>query len=138
MIHAFSHIEGARIGICASIGPFARLRPGAGAADVFQDPAHLGDPRRVAVRSGTCETLLQECHCPGVVAGQARKVARQVVDPGLRGEVGAVCQLRPLEWVSRPIGGHGEAGRHPARAVERPALFAEMPEKALAATRDFA
>lgn len=28
-IHAFSHIEGARIGICASIGPFARLRPGA-------------------------------------------------------------------------------------------------------------
>jgi len=28
-IHAFSHIEGARIGSCASIGPFARLRPGA-------------------------------------------------------------------------------------------------------------
>lgn len=28
-IHAFSHIDGARIGVCASIGPFARLRPGA-------------------------------------------------------------------------------------------------------------
>jgi bifunctional UDP-N-acetylglucosamine pyrophosphorylase/glucosamine-1-phosphate N-acetyltransferase len=28
-IHAFSHIEGATIGACASIGPFARLRPGA-------------------------------------------------------------------------------------------------------------
>jgi bifunctional UDP-N-acetylglucosamine pyrophosphorylase/glucosamine-1-phosphate N-acetyltransferase len=28
-IHAFSHIEGAAIGTCASIGPFARLRPGA-------------------------------------------------------------------------------------------------------------
>jgi bifunctional UDP-N-acetylglucosamine pyrophosphorylase/glucosamine-1-phosphate N-acetyltransferase len=28
-IHAFSHIEGATIGTCASIGPFARLRPGA-------------------------------------------------------------------------------------------------------------
>jgi bifunctional UDP-N-acetylglucosamine pyrophosphorylase/glucosamine-1-phosphate N-acetyltransferase len=28
-IHAFSHIEGARIGKNASIGPFARLRPGA-------------------------------------------------------------------------------------------------------------
>jgi bifunctional UDP-N-acetylglucosamine pyrophosphorylase / glucosamine-1-phosphate N-acetyltransferase len=27
-IHAFSHIEGARIGAGASIGPFARLRPG--------------------------------------------------------------------------------------------------------------
>jgi bifunctional UDP-N-acetylglucosamine pyrophosphorylase / glucosamine-1-phosphate N-acetyltransferase len=27
-IHAFSHIEGARIGAAASIGPFARLRPG--------------------------------------------------------------------------------------------------------------
>jgi bifunctional UDP-N-acetylglucosamine pyrophosphorylase/glucosamine-1-phosphate N-acetyltransferase len=32
-IHAFSHIEGARIGICASIGPFARLRPGADLAE---------------------------------------------------------------------------------------------------------
>jgi bifunctional UDP-N-acetylglucosamine pyrophosphorylase/glucosamine-1-phosphate N-acetyltransferase len=28
-IHAFSQIEGATIDICASIGPFARLRPGA-------------------------------------------------------------------------------------------------------------
>ena len=28
-IHAFSHIEGATIGVCASVGPFARLRPGA-------------------------------------------------------------------------------------------------------------
>jgi len=27
-IHAFSHIEGAKIGVGASIGPFARLRPG--------------------------------------------------------------------------------------------------------------
>lgn len=29
MIHAFSHIEGAKIGLNAEIGPFARLRPGA-------------------------------------------------------------------------------------------------------------
>lgn len=29
VIHAFSHIEGAKIGINAEIGPFARLRPGA-------------------------------------------------------------------------------------------------------------
>jgi bifunctional UDP-N-acetylglucosamine pyrophosphorylase/glucosamine-1-phosphate N-acetyltransferase len=28
VIHAFSHIEGARIGASASIGPFARIRPG--------------------------------------------------------------------------------------------------------------
>ncbi|WP_312469324.1 bifunctional UDP-N-acetylglucosamine diphosphorylase/glucosamine-1-phosphate N-acetyltransferase GlmU [Brucella sp.] len=29
LIHAFSHIEGAKIGVYAEIGPFARLRPGA-------------------------------------------------------------------------------------------------------------
>jgi bifunctional UDP-N-acetylglucosamine pyrophosphorylase/glucosamine-1-phosphate N-acetyltransferase len=29
LIHAFSHIEGAKIGVNAEIGPFARLRPGA-------------------------------------------------------------------------------------------------------------
>jgi bifunctional UDP-N-acetylglucosamine pyrophosphorylase/glucosamine-1-phosphate N-acetyltransferase len=32
-IHAFSHIEGATIGIKASIGPFARIRPGTRLAD---------------------------------------------------------------------------------------------------------
>src|SRR4051812_21180106 len=32
-IHAFSHIEGARIGAKASIGPFARIRPGTRLAD---------------------------------------------------------------------------------------------------------
>lgn len=32
-IHAFSHIEGANIGANASIGPFARLRPGADLSD---------------------------------------------------------------------------------------------------------
>jgi len=32
-IHAFSHIEGATIGVKASIGPFARLRPGTRLAD---------------------------------------------------------------------------------------------------------
>ena len=32
-IHAFSHIEGAIIGTCASIGPFARLRPGSHLAE---------------------------------------------------------------------------------------------------------
>lgn len=29
VIHAFSHLEGARVGAGASVGPFARLRPGA-------------------------------------------------------------------------------------------------------------
>ena len=29
MIHAFSHLEGAHVGKGASVGPFARLRPGA-------------------------------------------------------------------------------------------------------------
>lgn len=33
VIHAFSHIEGARIGRNAEIGPFARLRPGADLAE---------------------------------------------------------------------------------------------------------
>ncbi|MBV2144373.1 bifunctional UDP-N-acetylglucosamine diphosphorylase/glucosamine-1-phosphate N-acetyltransferase GlmU [Falsochrobactrum sp. TDYN1] len=33
VIHAFSHIEGARIGANAEIGPFARLRPGADLAE---------------------------------------------------------------------------------------------------------
>jgi bifunctional UDP-N-acetylglucosamine pyrophosphorylase / glucosamine-1-phosphate N-acetyltransferase len=33
MIHAFSHIEGAKIGARASIGPFARIRPGTRLAD---------------------------------------------------------------------------------------------------------
>jgi len=32
-IHAFSHIEGAIIGIKASIGPFARIRPGSRLAE---------------------------------------------------------------------------------------------------------
>jgi bifunctional UDP-N-acetylglucosamine pyrophosphorylase/glucosamine-1-phosphate N-acetyltransferase len=32
-IHAFSHIEGANIGLKASIGPFARIRPGTTLAD---------------------------------------------------------------------------------------------------------
>jgi bifunctional UDP-N-acetylglucosamine pyrophosphorylase/glucosamine-1-phosphate N-acetyltransferase len=32
-IHAFSHIEGATIGVKASIGPFARIRPGTKLAD---------------------------------------------------------------------------------------------------------
>ncbi|HQZ13102.1 MAG TPA: bifunctional UDP-N-acetylglucosamine diphosphorylase/glucosamine-1-phosphate N-acetyltransferase GlmU [Devosia sp.] len=33
VIHAFSHIEGAHIGNSASVGPFARLRPGADLAE---------------------------------------------------------------------------------------------------------
>ena len=33
VIHAFSHLEGARIGAGANVGPFARLRPGAHLAD---------------------------------------------------------------------------------------------------------
>ena len=32
-IHAFSHIEGAKVGLKASIGPFARIRPGTVLAD---------------------------------------------------------------------------------------------------------
>ncbi len=39
VIHAFSHIEGARIGAQASIGPFARLRPGT----VISDKVKLGN-----------------------------------------------------------------------------------------------
>lgn len=33
VIHAFSHLEGARVGAGATIGPFARLRPGAKLAE---------------------------------------------------------------------------------------------------------
>jgi bifunctional UDP-N-acetylglucosamine pyrophosphorylase/glucosamine-1-phosphate N-acetyltransferase len=33
VIHAFSHLEGARVGPRASVGPFARLRPGADLAE---------------------------------------------------------------------------------------------------------
>jgi bifunctional UDP-N-acetylglucosamine pyrophosphorylase / glucosamine-1-phosphate N-acetyltransferase len=33
VIHAFSHLEGARVGAGVSIGPFARLRPGASLAE---------------------------------------------------------------------------------------------------------
>jgi bifunctional UDP-N-acetylglucosamine pyrophosphorylase/glucosamine-1-phosphate N-acetyltransferase len=33
VIHAFSHLEGARVAAGASIGPFARLRPGADIAE---------------------------------------------------------------------------------------------------------
>ena len=33
IIHAFSHLEGARLGPCCIIGPFARLRPGTEAGD---------------------------------------------------------------------------------------------------------
>jgi bifunctional UDP-N-acetylglucosamine pyrophosphorylase/glucosamine-1-phosphate N-acetyltransferase len=33
VIHAFSYMEGAKIGACANVGPFARLRPGAELAE---------------------------------------------------------------------------------------------------------
>ena len=33
IIHAFSHLEGTRLGACCIIGPYARLRPGTDAAD---------------------------------------------------------------------------------------------------------
>lgn len=33
VVHAFSHLEGARVGKRASVGPFARLRPGAALAE---------------------------------------------------------------------------------------------------------
>ena len=33
IIHAFSHLEGARLGACCVIGPYARLRPGTDAGD---------------------------------------------------------------------------------------------------------
>ncbi len=39
VIHAFSHIEGARVGRKASVGPFARLRPGA----VLGESAKVGN-----------------------------------------------------------------------------------------------
>ena len=39
LIHAFSHIEGARIASGASVGPFARLRPGA----VLEEGAKVGN-----------------------------------------------------------------------------------------------
>ncbi|MEO7851272.1 MAG: bifunctional UDP-N-acetylglucosamine diphosphorylase/glucosamine-1-phosphate N-acetyltransferase GlmU [Rubrivivax sp.] len=38
-IHAFSHIEGARVGALARVGPFARLRPG---AELGED-VHIGN-----------------------------------------------------------------------------------------------
>ncbi|WP_085810172.1 bifunctional UDP-N-acetylglucosamine diphosphorylase/glucosamine-1-phosphate N-acetyltransferase GlmU [Sphingomonas sp. TZW2008] len=38
-IHAFSHLEGARVGAGASVGPFARLRPGA----VMERGARVGN-----------------------------------------------------------------------------------------------
>ena len=50
IIHAFSHLEGARLGACCVIGPYARLRPGTEAADgvkignfVEVKKARLGD-----------------------------------------------------------------------------------------------
>ena len=50
IIHAFSHLEGARLGACCVIGPYARLRPGTDAADgvkignfVEVKKARLGD-----------------------------------------------------------------------------------------------
>jgi len=50
IIHAFSHLEGARLGACCIIGPYARLRPGTDAADgvkignfVEVKKTHLGD-----------------------------------------------------------------------------------------------
>ena len=39
VLHAFSHIEGARIETGASVGPFARLRPGA----VLEEKAKVGN-----------------------------------------------------------------------------------------------
>ncbi|MCA1748172.1 MAG: bifunctional UDP-N-acetylglucosamine diphosphorylase/glucosamine-1-phosphate N-acetyltransferase GlmU, partial [Sphingomonadales bacterium] len=39
VIHAFSHIEGARVGPGCTVGPFARLRPGA----VMEEGAKVGN-----------------------------------------------------------------------------------------------
>ena len=55
IIHAFSHLEGARLGACCVIGPYARLRPGTEAADgvkignfVEVKKARLGDSAKAS------------------------------------------------------------------------------------------
>ena len=56
MIHAFSHLEGARVSGGAAIGPYARLRPG---ADVAAG-AKIGNKGVVIdVKAGPIETAGQ-------------------------------------------------------------------------------
>jgi bifunctional UDP-N-acetylglucosamine pyrophosphorylase/glucosamine-1-phosphate N-acetyltransferase len=50
VVHAFSHLEGARVGPACSVGPFARLRPGA----VLDEAARVGNFVEIkAARLGT-------------------------------------------------------------------------------------
>ena len=52
MIHAFSHLEGARVASRASIGPYARLRPGADIARKGARSAISSRSRRRAIEAG--------------------------------------------------------------------------------------
>ena len=72
-IHAFSHIEGATIGAKASIGPFARIRPGTSLGEKTQGRqfrrAQEGRGRRR--RQGQSFVLRRRCR--GRRAGQHRR-----------------------------------------------------------------
>ncbi len=73
-IHAFSHLEGARVATLASIGPYARLRPGADVAE----KAKVGN--FVEVKASTIETGAKVNHLSYI--GDARVGAGANVGAG--------------------------------------------------------
>ena len=63
-IHAFSHIEGAIIGAKASIGPFARIRPGrVSRQDQGRQFRRVEEGRRRRGRQGQSPILRRRCRC---------------------------------------------------------------------------
>jgi bifunctional UDP-N-acetylglucosamine pyrophosphorylase / glucosamine-1-phosphate N-acetyltransferase len=74
VIHAFSHLEGARVAALASIGPYARLRPGADVAE----KAKVGN--FVEIKAATIEAGAKVNHLSYI--GDARVGANANVGAG--------------------------------------------------------
>ena len=74
VLHGFCHLDGARIGAAASVGPFARLRPGA----QLDDEVHIGN--FVEIKASHLERGVKANHLAYV--GDARVGTRSNIGAG--------------------------------------------------------
>ena len=94
-IHAFSHIEGAIIGAKASIGPFARIRPGTELGREEPRSAISSSSRRPSRRRGQGQSFVLRRRCRGRRRRQHRRRhhhlqlrrVRQISDGDRRGRL---------------------------------------------------
>ena len=100
-----------------SIDWYARVTVSCSPAVSVAIRADVSSPRPSAAFAPSMSSVCQAAQDVAAVGRELRpfllhqvQVACEMVDPRLRGKVGAVGQLRPLDGVARPVGGHGEAG----------------------------